>query len=334
MIEARNDPTRAEREAADWFSRMMRTRVDNEDLEAFSAWRRVPENLVAYNRIEDISRLARGLVDDPDMRAAAMEARARRAKAPSWLRRLFATPARGWGVGLAFAGVIAAALLSLKALGPTYETRVGDQREVRLADGTRVRLNTDTALKVRFDGGVRRVDLIKGQAFFDVAHDATHPFVVSAGDTEVRAIGTRFDVRRETDAVKVVLAQGKVVVNERGERPRSWTLSPGDTVTATAAGRDAGPVRIDPALETSWTTGNVIFRDEPLTDAVREINRYSRRKIVLGDGVSPDGRVNGTFPVGQPEDFVTVMTTLYGLRAERRFDGSTRLDGPKSTPAS
>ena len=71
MIEARNEPTQQEREAADWFTRLLNPPVENEDLEAFQAWRRNPDNLAAYNRIEDISRLALSLQDDPDMRAIA-----------------------------------------------------------------------------------------------------------------------------------------------------------------------------------------------------------------------------------------------------------------------
>lgn len=329
MIEVQKEPTRVEREAADWFSRMMRTRIENEELEAFSVWRRTPENLAAYNRIEDISRLARSLSDDPEMRAAALEARTRRAKPQTWWQRLSAQPDRGWGVGLAFAGVIAAAVLGLKMLGPTYQTPIGGQRHVQLADGTRVQLNTDTALKVRFGGDVRRIDLIRGQAFFDVAQNAALPFIVTAGSTEVRAIGTRFDVRREPDGVKVVLAQGKVSVSERGALSAPWTLSAGQAVTTGDKTHGARPVTADLAIETAWRTGRVTFRDTPLTEAVREINRYSREKIVLGPGVPPDGRVNGTFPVGQPDDFIAAMTTLYGLHQERRLDGGTELSGPK-----
>ncbi len=329
MIEAKNEPTQAEREAADWFSLLMQTRIENEELEAFSAWRRTPENLAAYNRIEDISRLARSLSDDPEMRAAALEARTRRPKPQTWWQRLFARPERDWGVGLAFAGVIAAAVLGLKMLGPTYQTPIGGQRHVQLADGTRVQLNTDTALKVRFGVGVRRVDLIRGQAFFDVAHNAALPFIVTAGSTEVRAIGTRFDVRREPDGVKVVLAQGKVLVSESGARSTPWTLSAGQTVTTGDKAQGARPLAADLAIETAWTTGHLTFRDTPLAEAVREINRYSREKIVLGPGVPPDGRINGTFPVGQPDDFVATMKTLYGLRQERRPDGGTELSGAK-----
>jgi transmembrane sensor len=329
MIEAQKDPTPAELEAADWFSRMMQTRIENEDLAAFAAWRRVPEHLAAYNRIEDISHLARGLRDDPQMRAMALQARRRRDRRPSWLRALSAPPQRRWIAGLAFAGLIAAAVLTLKALSPTYQTPVGGLRQLQLADGTQVELNTDTALNVRFTDGVRRVELIRGQAFFEVAHDATAPFIVSAGDTEVRAIGTRFDVRLEPHRVKVVLAEGKVSVSERGARSAQWMLSPGQAVTTDGSGDPAEPVGADVALETGWRTGRLTFRDTPLADAVREINRYSRNKIVLGPGAPLDGRVNGVFPVAQPDDFVAAMTTLYGLREERRLDGKTELRGPE-----
>lgn len=332
MIEAGKDPTRVEREAADWFSRMMGARIENEELEAFALWRRDPDNLAAYNRIDDISRMARSLRDHPDMRAAAAAALTR-AKPRPWWAALFSSPPRRWGAGLAFAGLAAAALLGWRLTAPTYQTAVGQQLLAQLSDGSRVRLNTNTALKVRFDGRVRRVELLRGQALFDVAHDAAHPFVVVAGDTEVRALGTRFDVRREPDAVQVVLAEGRVAVSERGARPASWTLSPGQIVTTGAKTTATRPAAADVAAITAWTGGQLTFHATPLAEAVREINRYNRDKIVLGPGAPAEGRVNGSFPTDDPEVFVAAMSTLYGLRGERRPDGGVELRAASAPPS-
>jgi transmembrane sensor len=221
-----------------------------------------------------------------------------------------------------------AVLLGWKLTTPTYATAVGDQLAARLADGTRVQLNTNSALNVRFDGGVRRVELVRGQAFFDVAHDPARPFVVVAGDTEVRAIGTRFDVRRDRGAVQVVLAEGKVAVSEQGSRPASWTLKPGQVVTTGGKPDAARPTTTDVAVATSWTTGQLTFRGTPLAEAVNEVNRYSRAKIVLGAGAPAKARINGIFAIGKPDEFITAMTSLYGLHTERRLDGATELRGP------
>ena len=326
MIEAKNEPRQEEREAAEWFTRMLNTPVENEALEAFEIWRRNPRNLAAYNRMEDISRLALSLQDDPDLRAVAQAARQRR-RPPAWYRKIFTGSRQRWAVGIAIGGLVAASAVVWKMTAPTYETTIGRQIVAQLPDGTQVRLNTDTALIVRFKNGVRRVDLARGQAFFDVAHDPSHPFIVVAGDTEVRAIGTRFDVRREDGGAKVVLAQGRVAVTERGDRPSSWTLVPGQTVTTGTDGASKTPQPTDIAVATGWTQGRLSFRATPIEEAVSEVNRYSRDKIILGADVPSDKRINGDFAIGKPGEFVTAMTTLYGLKSERRLGGDIELRG-------
>lgn len=329
MIEARPEPTQVEREAADWFTRLLHTQIENEELAAFEAWRLNPDNLAAYNRVEDISRLALSLQDDPEILAIANATIVRRAPEPAlpWRRRIFASSRRRWAIGIAIGGLATASAIGWKITAPTYSTPVGQQIAAQLPDGTRVRLNTDTALKVRFEDGVRRVELTRGQAFFDVAHDAAHPFIVVAGATQVRAIGTRFDVRRVDGGAKVVLAEGKVAVSEQGVRDTAWTLSPGQAVTTGKAISRGAPTQADIAVATSWTEGRVSFRATPLADAVAEINRYSRDKIVLGADVPAATRVNGDFATDKPSEFVTAMTTLYGLRTERRLGGDIELRG-------
>lgn len=329
MIEARNEPTKAEREAADWYARLLNPPVENEELADFAAWRRDPDNRAAYNRVEDIARLALLLREDPDMRAATAEALNRRPRPAPWYQAFVPTRRQRWIVGVAFAGIASALFTVWKMAEPTYQTPIGGQVSERLADGTQVRLNTDTALKVRFDGGVRRVELQRGQAFFDVAHDPAHPFIVVAGDTQVRAIGTRFDVRREAGAVRVVLTQGKVAVSQKGASGAPVALTPGQSLTTGSTAVPPRPVVVaDLAVVTGWTSGHISFRATPLAEAVAEVNRYNRGKIVLGADVPADARVNGDFPVDAPEAFVAAVTTLYGLRSERRLDGATELKGP------
>lgn len=329
MIEARNEPTLAERQAADWYARMLEPPIENEELAQFEAWRRDPVNLAAYNRVEDIGRLALSLREDPDMRLVAAQALNRCPRPAPWYAAFLTRPRQRWTVGLAFAGIAATAFTVWMMAEPTYQTPVGGQVTQRLADGTQVRLNTDTALKVRFEGGVRRVELQRGQAFFDVAHDTARPFIVVAGDTQVRAVGTRFDVLREATGVRVVLAQGKVTVSQKGAVGSPVPLTPGQSLTT---GSTSVPphavVSTDLAVATAWTSGHISFRATPLKEAVAEVNRYHRSKIVLGDDVPADARVNGDFPVDAPEAFVSAVTTLYGLRIERRFDGATELKGP------
>ncbi len=333
MIDDRQGTRRVEREAADWFSRLNQTRVENEDLAAFAEWRRDPLNLAAYNRIEDISRAVRGLADDPEIQGATHEARARPAERRArWA--VFRLSPKVWGPTLGLAGVVAASAIGWLALtAPTYSTAVGEQFSARLDDGSRVQLNTDTRLRVRFTGGARRVDLLRGQAFFEVAHDTQRPFIVAAGSTQVRAVGTKFDVRRDPGEVRVTLAEGKVAVRDSSGGGKDWMLAPGQSLDLGARAKMTRPTLVDVPATTAWTTGRLTFRDVTLADAVTEINRYTREKIVLGAGAPADRKVSGVFPTGDTGDFVAAVTALYGLKTLRRPDGGLELTATREPAA-
>jgi transmembrane sensor len=230
--------------------------------------------------------------------------------------------------GLAIAG---AAIFGLPQLQPAYSTAVGEQRLVRLEDGSRIRLNTDSRVRVAFSRGERRLVLARGEAYFDVAHDARRPFIVQAGDASVRALGTRFDVRRDAGQVRVTLLEGRVRVRHDGQ-PRSWTLAPDQQLTLSAGG--AGTTRTaDGASATSWTTGRLVFHETPLAAAIAEVNRYSDRKVAL-DAQGLSGRlVNGVFDVGDTDSFVRGVAALIELKATATPDGSIRLQAARHADA-
>ncbi|AYV48611.1 iron dicitrate transport regulator FecR [Caulobacter flavus] len=322
---------RSTQEAADWFTRLSDPVIETEDLEAFSRWRAKPGNRAAYERIEDISQSMLALTDDPDMKVAVNKAMTRprepRAAPVSWprLRLLFIG-------GVTVAACLAAGVFYVRQ--PTYQTKVGETFSARLEDGSRIQLNTDSAVRVRYSAGVRRIELLRGQALFEVAHNAARPFIVAAADTQVRALGTRFEVRRQGDEVHVVLAQGSVEVTDRDAPNAHWRLAPGQAIqVATRAPAAAKPVAVDVATATSWTTGNLTLQDMTLADAVAELNRYSRDKILLSDGVPADHRVSGVFPAGENGDFIAAVSALYGLETVRLPNGDVRLQ-PKVTSAS
>ncbi|MDB5456232.1 MAG: anti-FecI sigma factor, FecR, partial [Caulobacter sp.] len=227
----------------------------------------------------------------------------------------------------------AAMLVWLNYTAPTYSTAVGEQVSVGLEDGSRVRLNTDTRLRVRFGAGERRVELQRGQAFFEVAHDSGRPFIVVAGRAQVRAVGTRFDVRRDDGDVRVTLAEGRVAVRDDTLATKDWMLSPGQSLALGAHATSATPVPVDVPALTAWTTGHLSFRDMTLAEAVSEINRYSRSKIVLGPGAPADRRISGVFAAGDTDDFVAAVTALYALKSVRRLDGRLELRSAAPGPA-
>lgn len=207
-------------------------------------------------------------------------------------------------------------------------TAVGERSTIMLEDGSTVNLNTDTTVRVAFAEGERRLFLLKGQAIFKVAHDAERPFVVYAAGRRVTALGTEFEVRIDRSEFAVTLLEGKVEVDDL--RQKFTTGSEGDRTLAVAA-----PVELKPgerfasgsaapsaiskealARAISWREGRLDFESEALDVIVYEINRYSRRKVVLNDPSLAELRVSGSFKAGSVENFVAALTSIYPVQQE------------------
>lgn len=326
MSDPQNANHAADREAAEWHVRLGERPVSAATLQAFAAWRRTPANAEAYHRVETLWRATGTLSSDPEIQALTQ----------GTLRRTRPRLTHIWSRGLAPAALVLIPLLvAVLVLGlwlpsrDVYSTDVGGRRMVQLDDGSQVQLDTDTRLKVRYGQAGRRVILERGQALFTVAHDPARPFSVAAGPTEITALGTIFDVRREAAGVRVTLVEGAVAVTEAttGE-PRRWRLSPGQQLATSRA--DPEPLAVDPAIATSWSKGRLVFRQAPLREAVAEVNRYLPQKITLAAGPAGDVPVNGVFATGDRDAFVSAVSDLFGLTAQPQSDGGVRLTAPST----
>lgn len=320
---------RARSEAAAWFARLGRQAVTTDALRAFRDWRRTPANAQAYAEVERTWAKAGTLAHDPEIRAATHAALDRRPRTrPAGLPR---SPLAWGAAGLAALALAAGLRFGPGLAAPAYDTGVGEQRLVMLDDGSRVRLNTDSRVRIRFRDDRRRVELLRGQAFFEVAHDPARPFTVDAGAADVRALGTRFDVRRLDGTVQVTLVEGAVRVQADEARaedgPAAWTLAAGQQLTV-AAGRAAAARPADTAGATSWTAGRIVFRETPLAAAVAEVNRYAPHKVTLEAPSLAAAPVNGVFDTGDTEAFVAAASSLFGLEARRTPDGAVVLKAP------
>jgi transmembrane sensor len=217
-------------------------------------------------------------------------------------------------------GCTAAALWAMTAhTGASYRTAVGSIKAVPMRDGSTVTLNTDSGIRVALSDTERRVDLDKGEAFFEVAKDLTRPFVVRVGDERVIAVGTKFSVRREGDNVRVIVAEGRVRV-ERAETPQQTAaalVSKGSVAVAGAAGvliQDEALPEVEERL--SWRQGFVVFHETLLSDAVAELNRYNDRKIIIEDSRIGSMRIGGHFRSNNAEGFVRLLAEALPIRVE------------------
>lgn len=262
----------------------------------------------AYDEMQRLWDHVGNLRDDAELKAFTVQGRAslRRSRRT---RRLFLRAA-------ALAALSGGLLLLFqynKVLAPVrYATTIGQRQTDVLADGTNVTLNTDSVLEVRFTRDRRDVDLQRGEAQFDVAHDPSRPFVVHTGMSTVTALGTRFQVRRDADDVVVTLLRGSVEVTQGQDRR---TLVPNEQARLTAAGGIA--VRtIDPAEVSGWLAGWLHFRNATLGEVVAEANRYSTRKLRLADPKLADLRIQGNFRAGDTASIAAVAAAFLPVRVE------------------
>jgi transmembrane sensor len=212
--------------------------------------------------------------------------------------------------------VAAGAAPSLAAVGRAdYLTGEGQKSIVDLPDGTRVTLDADSAVDIAFADGRRDVRLLKGHAFFDVAHDRARPFAVQAGGRVVTALGTQFDVRLTSGALRVVLAEGSVSVSAAsgGAPAPPIKLSPGQAFSAPPGGAGkVSPADVDEAL--AWKQGVVEFRDQPLSEAVGLLNRHTRAQIVITDPKVAALRITGVFKTGDIKRFGRSVSEVLPVR--------------------
>lgn len=200
-----------------------------------------------------------------------------------------------------------------------YRTAVGEQRIVKLQDGSIVTLNTRSRVKVHLEEEQRVVELVEGEALFDVAHDAHRPFRVLAGPAVVRAVGTQFNVHRTRSGTTVAVVEGIVELSSRDSSHQS-NPAPGDAVQDSrerlAAGEQA---RISPqgrvshhqtteiARVTAWRERRLIFRNEPLTTIAEEFNRYNDTQLVIAGPATRARLVTGVFDADNPGALVAFL---------------------------
>jgi len=205
----------------------------------------------------------------------------------------------------------------------TYATTVGGHETLSLNDGSRIELNTDSTIRVSNRGDVRQVWLDKGEAYFDVVHDAKRPFTVFAGDGRIVDLGTKFVARRETGLLRVAVVQGSARVDDLGgQSQQSFAiLTPGDVAIATATSVSVtrkSTSELDAGL--GWRRGVLVFNNTPLGEVASEFNRYNRVKLVVSDPAAAMIQIGGTFAIDNVAGFTRIAQQLLKLHV-KEHDG-------------
>ena len=318
--------------AADWCARRIGGELSPRAEAEFQAWLRAdPRHAREFETIRALWAESAETAEQPaieSLRAGLREDWPESGAAGSTSKT---APGRRWPAALA-AGLAAAAIavswVSVNAPQPVFATERGEQRQVVLEDGTLVELDADTQIELAYDGRERRVILETGQAHFDVRTDTNRPFIVVAGDGEVRALGTSFQVYRRPGTVTVTLLEGRVEVIPTGKQPDApaaetpaWKkeLAPGEQLIL-AIEQPVVPevTSIDVGRVTAWQRGMMDFDALTLPEVVAEVNRYSDTPVFIADASLNDTRVSGVFAIGDTETLLLALETAFGIDARPR----------------
>lgn len=288
---------------------------------AFEAWLAADvRHPGAYLRAEAVmARLERvAVVGSEGLRPKSSPGPAIKSSSSSFWTRRRVVLTGGLAASLAAIGVVGSTFLKGTQL-QEFITKVGEVRVVPLSDGSLITLNTNTRLSVRYTAMERSIDLVQGEALFDVAKDKRRPFTVSSGDTQVVAVGTSFTVRALPQRpIQVLVREGVVEVTRAGTVRTITQRAVANTRTVVA---DDAPIithEVPPetlARNLAWEAGLIAFDNEPLGKAAEEFGRYSNTRIVIDPDVA-DRAVTGIYASNNPVGFAKVTAKVLKLHME------------------
>ncbi|MGA0098952.1 MAG: FecR family protein [Steroidobacteraceae bacterium] len=327
------DRAKARQEAADWLMRIDRGSLSEAERKALSDWlaghpsRRLllVELARIWGSMDSLSVLAELFPDPATSRVEVDAARSTRKKA--------------FGASVS-ALLLIVALLAIQPVtqfwktvsAETYVARTGQQSRVILPDGSRMILNTRSEARVIYGARERLVELLKGEAYFEVRPDPRRPFAVEAAAGSVRAVGTAFSVHRQESGVQVLVSEGVVeVALERNRHSRRGTATLADQYRRVEAGstvryREAvsDPQSVSAAelgRRLAWTEGRWEFEGETLLVIVGELQRYTDRRIEIRDPEIATLRIGGYFDVGDVEGFLRALEEGFAVSSQTDEDG-------------
>jgi transmembrane sensor len=311
LVQSRKHAEEVENIAATWLARGEFATLSGEDQAALEDWlAQAWQHRAAYWRLK--------VVWDETYRFAALRRTARdematKPRAEIWSSVRIAALA---AIAIMIAG--GAAVLSFgNHREQIVSTALGGRKVIELAGGSRAELNTSTIIRIASGG--RNVRLDRGEAYFQIKHDAKQPFVVAVAGYRVIDLGTKFVVLNDAGRLRVALLEGRARLEAAYGHSQATTLSPGDVAVATdgavSVTREA-PQEMAKAL--GWRHGVLVFEHTSLAEAMAQFNRYNAAQLVIADSGAAKLTVDGTFPVNGVNQFASAAKTIFGLHVARR----------------
>jgi transmembrane sensor len=295
-------------QAREWHVLLHSGRATAEDRAQAQAWCEASvENAQAMAQVESLWALL-GQVSTP---APALTLVTPTAHAPRQRHR-----AARWAMPLAAAAALLLAVWLPQGmwldLYADYHTKPGEVREVRLDDGSVLTLNGDTALDWTVSNGRREVKLYRGEADFQVAHDASQPFFVNAGPAQIRVTGTRFDVNYSSDEqVQLAVSQGQVQVSDGRQAPQ-YVNAQQQIAWQNGALQVVEP--LDEAQRLAWQRGKLVFRSRPLQQVFADLQRVKSDRVLFLDERARAIEITGVFASNDPAALLNAIESNLPVR--------------------
>ncbi len=217
----------------------------------------------------------------------------------------------------------------------TYVTSVGQQETIALIDGSQIILNTDSVLEVAFTESERWIDLKRGEAFFDVAHDENRPFSVRTPKGVVTAVGTTFSVRMNDEKLNVVVTEGRVALApthispdrlEQVSVPQRMEISAGQSAIVDRGVENVSMVKSDALQKTlDWQDGELSFKGDTLETVVADLERYTDLQIKFGDDDIRQQKIVAYYKVGDIDRMFEALNVMAGIEVEYTSEDSVVL---------
>ncbi len=331
-------------EALKWRAAMTDHPVSDANRHAFEAWLQADlRHREAYEHAErfwmGLATLERGQLDDVFF-------------SPSWRERVQSNlfgllqqlVAVHIGPRVALGGAAAALVLAIvfmpfwngttPPMAVTFSSDIGEIRQVTLDDGSSITLGARSEISVLFDEDLRAVELIVGDAFFDVESDPSRPFLVTAGDMRAKVLGTSFDVQLGPGVSRVAVAEGLVNVTfpmmpevegpiEAREAASGQTrvlssrrLEAGQQVAATMNQGLGSVSAVKPDSIGAWRRSRLVYYDAPLSELVADANRYFDRQISIADDALGELKISATFNSSDIHGMLSTLTEIFPVRVE------------------
>ncbi|TNM63023.1 FecR family protein [Aliirhizobium smilacinae] len=307
MTDAKTSEKKLRAQAIDWMLRLQENPDDVVLTQRFQHWLgEDPNRAVVYERA------CRAMGDASHLLTSDLDFTRNAAHKPLLRRRNVVA-----GLLLVLGGSIAFALADgPMRLRADVITGTGQQQSVTLADGSIVEMNAESAIAIHLSQSQRRISLLRGEAFFQVAADPTRPFVVEAGAGTTTALGTAFDINLTQQGTKVVVTEHAVMVApEDGDR--AHRLQEGEQISYDLDGHLYTAAAADIDTATAWRQGRIIFDNSPLSSVVEQIDRYIPGRIVIAQSYLADRRISGSLDLARPDTALDAFANAIGIRITR-----------------